>query len=252
MTVGRKACSQNRSDNAFTCVTPLLVYKKHTLSDNHQICKQKHWGFSFPATMHLRWLFSVRRIRRRGWATATGRDTTPCFPLPFLRCNALSAFSPPLCRQIPLVFCEPSFQGSDHLFWSPLPYFTQMHFFACAGPARSLREKCNLISQFWTCWIEIFWNRCSLTHTKSRTSNDSPTGQIWKPSEVICKYIKIYYDSGWEHLRQPCANLAPSLCFAGFPCVTPHNENDKSYTCVGCDTPSLKFEYRTFDRLSYV
>ena len=40
MTVGRKACSQNRSDNAFTCVTPLLVYKIHTLSDNHQICKQ--------------------------------------------------------------------------------------------------------------------------------------------------------------------------------------------------------------------
>ena len=145
MTVGRKACSQNRSDNAFTCVTPLLVYKKHTLSDNHQICKQKHWGFNFPATMHLRELFSVRRIRRRGWTTATGRDITPCFPLPFLRCNALSAFSPPLCRQIPLVFCEPSFQGSDHLFWSPLPYFTQMHFFACAGPARSLREKCNLI-----------------------------------------------------------------------------------------------------------
>ena len=28
MTVVRKACSQNRSDNAFTCVTPLLLIKK--------------------------------------------------------------------------------------------------------------------------------------------------------------------------------------------------------------------------------
>ena len=42
MTVFRKACSQNRPNNAFPCVTPLLVIKKHTLSDNHRICKQKH------------------------------------------------------------------------------------------------------------------------------------------------------------------------------------------------------------------
>ena len=42
MTVCRKACSQNRPNNAFPCVTPLLVIKKHTLSDNHRICKQKH------------------------------------------------------------------------------------------------------------------------------------------------------------------------------------------------------------------
>ncbi len=33
----------------------------------------------------------------------------PCFPLPFLHCNTLSAFSPPLCGQISLaIFCEPS------------------------------------------------------------------------------------------------------------------------------------------------
>ena len=42
MTVFRKACSQNRPNNAFPCVTPLLVIKKQTLSDNHRICKQKH------------------------------------------------------------------------------------------------------------------------------------------------------------------------------------------------------------------
>ena len=42
MTVCRKACSQNRPNNAFPCVTPLLVIKKHTWSDNHRLCKQKH------------------------------------------------------------------------------------------------------------------------------------------------------------------------------------------------------------------
>ena len=61
----------------------------------------------------------------------------------------------------------------------------------------------------------------------------------------------IFRDSTWKHLRQPCANLAPSLCFAGFPCVTPHNELVKSYKSVGCVPPRLKFLFRTFDRLSY-
>ena len=61
----------------------------------------------------------------------------------------------------------------------------------------------------------------------------------------------IYHDSTWKHLRQPCANLAPSLCFAGFPCVTPHNELVKSYKSVGCVPPRLKFLFRTFDRLPY-
>ena len=65
-------------------------------------------------------------------------------------------------------------------------------------------------------------------------------------------YIYIYHDSTWKHLRQPCANLAPSLCFAGFPCVTPHNELVKSYKSVGCVPPRLKFLFRTFDRLPYV
>ena len=61
----------------------------------------------------------------------------------------------------------------------------------------------------------------------------------------------IYHDCTWKHLRQPCANLAPSLCFAGFPCVTPHNELVKSYKSVGCVPPRLNFLFRTFDRLSF-
>ena len=65
-------------------------------------------------------------------------------------------------------------------------------------------------------------------------------------------YIYTYHDSTWKHLRQPCANLAPSLCFAGFPCVTPHNENVKSYKSVGCVPPRLKCLFRTFERLSYI
>lgn len=50
----------------------------------------------------------------------------------------------------------------------------------------------------------------------------------------------------WKHLH----NRAPSLCFAQFPFVTLHNEIEKSYKCVSCDR--LKFEYRTFERLSNV
>ena len=71
-------------------------------------------------------------------------------------------------------------------------------------------------------------------------------------SIYILYVYDIYHDSTWKRLRQPCANLAPSLCFAGFPCVTPHNENVKSYKSVGCVPPRLKVLFRTFDRLPYI
>jgi len=71
-------------------------------------------------------------------------------------------------------------------------------------------------------------------------------------SIYILYVYDIYHDSTWKRLRQPCANLAPSLCFAGFPCVTPHNENVKSYKSVGCVPPRLNFLFRTFDRLPYI
>ena len=174
-----------------------------------------------------------------------------CLSFTAMRCR------PPLCGQIPLIFCELFFQGSDHLFWGPLPYFTQIHFFACAGLARSLREKCNLISQFWSCWIDIFWNRCSLK--TNSISNEKLwwqslyTYNVWECIYIYILYVNdIYHDSTWKHLRQPCANLAPSLCFAGFPCMTPRNELVKPYKSVGCVPPRLKFLFRTFDRLSHI
>ena len=78
-------------------------------------------------------------------------------------------------------------------FWGPLPYFTQMHFFACAGLARSLREKCNLISQFWSCWIDIFWNRCSL-----KTNSNIPRKALMIKSIYIqCMRIYIYIVCKW-------------------------------------------------------
>ena len=163
MTVCRKACSQNRPNNAFPCVTPLLVNKKHTCLTIIKSTNKTTKASIFLQQRTCADFFSFSQTNPKTRLNyCSGHDIAPCFLLPFLHCNALSAFSPPLCGQIPLVFCELSFQGSDHLFWGPLPYFTQMHFFACAGLARSLREKCNLISQFWSCWIDIFWNRCSL------------------------------------------------------------------------------------------
>ena len=75
---------------------------------------------------------------------------------------------------------------------------------------------------------------------------------MYESKYIYILYVyEIYHDSTWKRLRQPCANLAPSLCFAGFPCVTPHNENVKSYKSVGCVPPRLKFLFRTFDRLPY-
>ena len=108
MTVGRKVCSQNRPNNAFPCVTPLLVNTKHTCLTIIKSASKATKASISQLQCTCADFFSVRRSRRRGWTTATGRDT-PCFLLPFLHCNALSAFSPPLCGQIPLVFCELSF-----------------------------------------------------------------------------------------------------------------------------------------------
>ena len=65
MTVFRKACSQNRSDNAFTCVTPLLLIKKHTLSDNHQTASRNTKASISLQQCTCADFFSVRRIRRR-------------------------------------------------------------------------------------------------------------------------------------------------------------------------------------------
>ena len=146
MTVGRKACSQNRSDNAFTCVTPLRVIKKNIPCLT--IVK--------PARKNTKASISLQQCTCAGFFQSDEPEDEVELLLRDMKSLLAFFCLPPLCGQIPLVFCELSFQGSDHLFWGPLPYFTQMHFFACAGLARSLREKCNLISQFWTCWIDIF------------------------------------------------------------------------------------------------
>ena len=97
----------------------------------------------------------------------------------------------------------------------------------------------------------LVWQSSNLQGKTLRLQFPWPNLNLLKWFANISKYIMIVHDSAWKHLRQPCANLAPSLCFAGFPCVTPHNENETSYKYVGSDTPSLKFEYRTFDRLPY-
>ena len=68
---------------------------------------------------------------------------------------------------------------------------------------------------------------------------------------MICKYVKIYHDSPWN----TCANLTETSRLAcvlrDFLAWRHITENEKSYRCVGCETPILKFEYRTFEWLSY-
>ena len=64
----------------------------------------------------------------------------------------------------------------------------------------------------------------------------------------ILKYIMIVHGN-------TCANLARTLRLAcvlwDFLAWRYITENEKSYRCVGCETPSLNFEYRTFEWLSY-
>ena len=110
--------------------------------------------------------------------------------------------------------------------------------------AWSLREKCNLISQI--------GGPAELT-CSAKTSAKNCKTYILRTIIIWYRYITyiIYPDSSHMHWNT-CANLAPSLCFEWFPCVTPHNKIEKSYKCVGCDTPRPKFEYRTVERLSHV
>ena len=155
-----------------------------------------------------------------------------------------------------------SFLSKEVIICSGVPFLTspKFIFFACAGLARSLREKCNLISQFWSCWIDIFWNAAApwkQTAYSKKSFDDKVYLHTMYESRKYNIYIYVYvydifHDSTWKHLRQPCANLAPRLCFAGFPCVTPHTELVKSYKCVGCVPRRLKFLFRTFDRLPCV
>ena len=242
MTVGRKVCSQNRPNNAFPCVTPLLVNKKHTCLTIIKSASKTTKASISQQQCACADFFSVRRIRRGGWTTATGRDITPCFPLPFLHCNALSAFSPPLCGQIPLVFRELSFQGSV----GPPSLFHPNAFFCLRGACAQLAREMQL--NFSVLALLDFHILKPLLLDPYKMPNEQCKRYIY-----INKYMYIYIYVMIVH-GNTCANLAPSLCFAGFPCVTPHNENVKSYKSVGCVPPSLQFEYRTrtFDRLSYI
>ena len=147
MTVGRKACSQNRPNNAFPCVTPLLVNKKHTCLTIIKSAS-KTTKASIPSNSALARAFFLSD-ESEDEVELLLRDMTSlvvffCFSFTAMRCR------PFLLRCVDkFLWHFASFLSKEAIICSgvPLSYFTQMHFFACAGLARSLREKCNLISQ---------------------------------------------------------------------------------------------------------
>ena len=163
MTVCRKACSQNRPKNTFPCVTPLLVNKKHTCLTIIKSTNKTTKASIFLQQRTCADFFSFSQTNpktRLNYCYGTWHRSLLSFAFPSLQCvvglfssvvwtnssGILRAFFP---RKWSSVLGSPSLLHPNA-------------FFACAGLARSLREKCNLISQFWSCWIDIFWNRCSL------------------------------------------------------------------------------------------
>ena len=81
---------QYRSDNAFTCSTPLLC-------NNSALALVFFQSDEFEDEAALLLLQELKLL-------------PCCLALRFLHCNALSAFSPPSCGQIPAVICcKPSF-----------------------------------------------------------------------------------------------------------------------------------------------
>ena len=159
MTVGRKACSQNRPNNAFPCVTPLLVNKKHTcLTIIKFASKNTNASIFFPQRTCADFFQSDES--EVNYCYGTWHRSLLSFAFPSLQC-VVGLFSSVVWTNSSGILRAFFPRKWSSVLGSP-PYFTQMHFFACAGLARSLREKCNLISQFWSCWIDIFWNRCSL------------------------------------------------------------------------------------------
>ena len=92
MTVCRKACSQNRPNNAFPCVTPLLVNKKHTCLTIISNLQTKPQGLNFPATAHLRGLFQFQSNESEDEVELLLRDMTSllaffCLSFTAMRCR---------------------------------------------------------------------------------------------------------------------------------------------------------------------
>ena len=164
--------------------------------------------------MHLRGLFSIRRLRRRSWTTATAwHRSLLSFALPSLQCvvGLFSSFVWTNSSRILQAF----FPRKWFSVLGLLPYFTKCIFFclrgACAQLARQMQLSFSVLDL-------LDWHILKpLLLEPYKMPNDQWLANWPNPKSS---------GSAWKHLRQPCANLAPSLCFAGCPCVTPHNENE--------------------------
>ena len=257
VTVCRKVCSQNRPNNAFPCVTPLLVNKKHTCLT---IIKS--------ASKTTKASISQQQCTCAGFFQSDESEDKVELLLRDVTLLAFSCLSFTAMRCLPfLLHCVDKFLWYLRAFfprkWSSVlgsPSLLHPNAFfclrgACAQLAREMQLNFSVLELLdWHILKPLLLENKQQIQRKTLMIKSIYTQCMRVYIYIICIWynLYIYHDSTWKHLRQPCANLAPSLCFGGFPCVTPHNENVKSYKSVGCVPPRLKFLFRTFDRLSCV
>ena len=237
MTVCRKACSQNRPNNAFPCVTPLLVNKNHTCLTIIKSANKTTQASTFLPRRTCADFFQSDESEDE--VELLLRDMTSLLAFFSLSFTAMRAFFP---RKWSSVLGSPS-------LLHPNAFFCLRG--ACAQLAREMQLNFSVLELLdWHILKPLLLENKQHIQRKALMIK-SMYIQCMRVNIYILYVYEIYHDSTWKRLRQPCANLAPSLCFAGFPCVTPHNENVKSYKSVGCVPPRLKFLFRTFDRLPY-
>ena len=137
MTVCRKVCSQNRPNNAFPCVTPLLVIKNIPCLTIIEFASKNTKASSSLQQCTCADFFSQTNPKTK-LNYCYGHDIAPCF-----FCLSFTAMR---CRPFLLrcvdkflwYFASFLFQGSDHLFWGPLLTSPKCIFLL----ARGLRAAC--------------------------------------------------------------------------------------------------------------
>ena len=135
MTVVRKACSQNRPNNAFPCVTPILLNKKHTCLTIIKSASETTKASISQQQCTCADFFSVKRVRRGGWTTTTillllllRRDVT-----------SLLAF---LCLSFTAMRCLPFLLHCVDKFLSYFASFLSKEVIICLGVRSFTSPKC--------------------------------------------------------------------------------------------------------------
>ena len=127
MTVCRKVCSQNRSDNAFTCVTPLRYNEKTYFV----------WQLSNLQGKTLRLQFSCNSALARAFFSQTNPKTklNYCYGT---RHRSLLSFAFPSLQCVVSLFSSVAWTNSSGILWAVFP----RKWIIRSGPPFLISPKC--------------------------------------------------------------------------------------------------------------